>query len=153
MKIIIDSREKKDIFLFSSYEVETEVRKLDTGDYSIEGFESSITIDRKRTSSELWICLFTQYERFARELDRMASYDESYILCTFPYSYLAIFPKMSGVPRKIARKLSYSKNSILDKLNEAQEDYPHVTFLYGNNNQESEGMAHNILRNYYLANK
>lgn len=45
MKILIDTREQKP-WSFSS-EIETERRKLDTGDYSVEGYETRVCIERK----------------------------------------------------------------------------------------------------------
>lgn len=149
MQIIIDTREKKDIFLFSSYGVETVVKKLDTGDYSIEGFEDKITIDRKRTSSELQMCLFSQYDRFEKELIRMSSFDEAYILCSFPYSYLYTFPQNSSMPKRIMRKFRGGAAYLRKKLHEVNEEYPYVKFIYSDDQVDAEYRAYNLLKNYY----
>jgi len=149
MQIIIDTREKKDIFLFSSYNVETVSRKLDTGDYSISGHENKITIDRKRSTAELQICLFSQYERFEKELIRMGAFDEAYILCSFPYSYLYSFPKNSTMPKSIMKKFKGGAAYLRKKFHEVNEEYPYVKFVFSDNQSDAEERAYNILKNYY----
>ena len=54
MKIIIDSREKKCDHIKAWFEnngIEYEIRKLDEGDYQIEG-QPKITVDRKKDMQE-----------------------------------------------------------------------------------------------------
>jgi ERCC4-type nuclease len=48
--IIVDTREQKP-WSFENYT--TAIRKLDTGDYSIEGLEHLLCIERKRSVSEI----------------------------------------------------------------------------------------------------
>lgn len=152
MHIIVDTREKKDIFLFNSYEdVETVSKKLDTGDYSIQGFENKITIDRKRTTAELHICLFGQYERFEKELERMGEFDEAYILCSFPFEYVNIFPEKSTVPSRVMKRLR-GGNHLRKKFDEVSRAYPYVTFVFSDNKYDAEYKTYNILRRYYDAN-
>jgi len=147
--IIIDTREKKDIFLFSSYGAQTTQKALKTGDYSVEGFESKITIDRKRSSSELQLCLFSQYDRFSRELERMKIYDEAYILCSFPFEHVRSFPLKSKMPKRVSRRFKNFGPYFIKRLRETQEEYPYVEFLFSDNQQDAEYKAYRILRNYY----
>lgn len=47
-------------------------RKLDTGDYSLDGFESQIAVERKGGLSDLWGVVGRGRARFERELERLA---------------------------------------------------------------------------------
>lgn len=47
--------------------------KLDSGDYSILGYEHEVAIERKRPS-ELFSCFTTERARFRREFERLAGY-------------------------------------------------------------------------------
>ena len=74
-KIIIDSREKTP-FKFSD-KVTTEVRKLDTGDYSLEGYETRLCIERKSIPD---LISSLSQSRFVNELERMASFETAMIV-------------------------------------------------------------------------
>ena len=63
MKIITDSREQKPY----QFELTSETGALPCGDYSIDGLESDIAIERK-TIDDLIGCLTHDRERFEREL-------------------------------------------------------------------------------------
>lgn len=67
--IVIDTREQR------PYQIDDAIRaKLDAGDYSVEGYESRIAIERK--SLDDWIgTILRNRERFARELARLSAYD------------------------------------------------------------------------------
>ena len=75
MKIIVDSREKEQairniIAYFDRHGIEWERRKLDTGDYMLEGQESLI-VDRKQSLGELAHNLLSpDRARFYREIRR-----------------------------------------------------------------------------------
>lgn len=68
MKVIIDSREQKP-YEFS----DSVVKKLDTGDYSLAGFEDLISIERKSLTDFLG-CVGRHRNRFERELKRLRGY-------------------------------------------------------------------------------
>lgn len=149
MQIIIDTREKKDLFLFKTFPVETKVKKLDTGDYSIRGFENKITIDRKRDSNELQMCYGQKWRTFSDLLKRMEDFDEAYILCTFPYNHLEIFPRESNIPKSRWRRIKTSASFLRYRTKKIQEDFPNIKILFGNTHYESEEIAYNILKTYY----
>jgi hypothetical protein len=54
-------------------------QKLDTGDYSLVGYEDILTIERKNDFSELWVNL-SERDRFEEEMARMVNIKYSYIL-------------------------------------------------------------------------
>ena len=74
MKIYIDSREKKFDHIktyFDKHGIEYEIRKLDVGDYQIEG-KPQISVDRKRNLQELSKNLMNakDHSRFWKEVRR-----------------------------------------------------------------------------------
>jgi len=80
--IIRDSREKEGSgwrFNATAKCNGTVIRKLDTGDYSIEGMEHLITIERK-SISDLWGTLTTGKDRFHREMQRAVHIPSRYII-------------------------------------------------------------------------
>lgn len=68
LKIVIDTREQKPLPIPGALR-----KALKTGDYSIEGFEGEITIERK-TPAELYAMCGTERRRFERELERMREF-------------------------------------------------------------------------------
>ena len=75
MKIIIDTREQNP-FTFSRIKPRPEIiyRGLQTGDYSIDGYESRIVIERK-SLVDLFSSVGRGRDRLEREFERMSSYD------------------------------------------------------------------------------
>ena len=86
MKLIVDSREKKWEHIAEYFEkqgIEYEVRKLDVGDYMVEG-QSGISVDRKHNLSELSRNLMNpkDHSRFWKEIRRAREQGiKLYILC------------------------------------------------------------------------
>jgi len=89
--IIRDTREKPDQgWMFQDTECkagkinfsDTELCKLDCGDYSIKGMEHIITIERKNGFSELFgnMTPKSSKERFHREMERMQNVKHKYIV-------------------------------------------------------------------------
>jgi ERCC4-type nuclease len=120
-KIIRDTREKKGNgwnFRASANCVGMELKKLDTGDYSIEGCEHLIMLERK-SISDLWMSLTSERERFLREMDRAK---------LIPARYLII----EGTLRDVMAGISYSKvrpEFILASLTSLEIKYGiHVVF-------------------------
>jgi len=70
MKIVVDTREQKPLFKGK----DTITKKLDVGDYSIEGFETKIGIERK-SCSDLFGTLGGGHARFKKELARATLLD------------------------------------------------------------------------------
>lgn len=74
MDIIVDTREQQPWTFEGLPGIVTRRGKLDTGDYSVSGFEHRITIERK--SIEDWTgTILRERARFYRELNRMRAYD------------------------------------------------------------------------------
>lgn len=79
-------------------------RKLDTGDYSIVGFEEKISVERKGSAGELIGNLFSpDRKRFLRELERLKSFKFAWIMCEFTLddveNEIARIQKIRRMPR------------------------------------------------------
>jgi len=127
-KLIVDTREKTP-WVFSSYDVIS--RKLNTGDYSIEGFEDVISIERKKTTSEWATNVFEK--RFHEELLRSKNLRHFYIICEFTLDDLMKFPANSGIPKYLWGKIKVSPHLLLKKTIEIQQEFPNVHIVYAGN--------------------
>jgi len=118
---IRDSREKDGMgwwFPKDEYCQGTVCRKLDTGDYSLEGFETRYSIDRKGCVSEFATNLSDQ--RFYRELERFDSFKKGFVLCEFYIDDLFLWPATSGIPHRQLQFVRTTPKYLIMKLNEIQ---------------------------------
>lgn len=109
--IVIDTREKTP-FMFRGAKtdadqghrplsVRTVVRGLPTGDYSLEGYESQVAVERK-SLADLYNTISQGRERFVRELERLDAME--YAAVVIEASWLQIItdpPAYSKLPPKI----------------------------------------------------
>lgn len=72
MRVIIDTREQTP-WTFEGQGIVTVRRKLDTGDYSIEGLEHSVAIERKSLDDWTGSCIHDR-ARFYKELERLRAF-------------------------------------------------------------------------------
>ena len=150
LNIIVDTLEKKDLFLFKSYaDVMVSKEYLKTGDYSIRGYTDSITIDRKASSGELYQNFGVDWKRFKAELERMRSYDLAYFVCSFSYDHLRSFPEDSGIPKSRWEHLICNAGFLRKTIHEIHEQYPNIEFLFFKNKYEAEEATYNLLKEYH----
>lgn len=145
--LIVDTREKLPWFIPSSNEPWVDgivSKKLDYGDYAIEGMENLCSIDRKRNPAELSANLFSK--RFERELQRMENCKRPVILCEFRLSVLERFPRDSGIPKKKWRFLRVGPKNLFGKLSSLKEDYPYVIWLFAGSTYVAKDIARSILK-------
>lgn len=141
--IIVDTREQMPWeFGFHT----TSKKKLDTGDYSIEGFESIFTIERKRSVSE--IANNITEPRFKDVLERMGQIPHSFMLMEFDLSDIYSFPIGSDVPKKLWDKLRISGNYIMKYLVQAQLNY-NIHILFCGCSEDAEKTAVSIMKRIY----
>ena len=93
-KVIKDTREQ-DGWFFSPYDKCSgmEVGTLHTGDYTLEGFEDVVCIERKASVSEIAMNLGKKKSTFYKEIERMRDFHFRYILLEFSASDLIDYPK------------------------------------------------------------
>jgi len=132
--IIKDSREKQGYTFEASrtkYHVckGMVVRKLDTGDYSLEGLEDKICIERKASVVELANNVGFDKRRFLAEIERMKDFPHKFLILEFSLDQLLEFPEGSDVPEKEISKLKVTNKYMLKFLMELQiKDNVHVIF-------------------------
>lgn len=98
LRIIIDSREQTP-WTFDRFPVETVSRKLDTGDYTIEGFEDVFVIERK-SIDDLTRSLGVDRTRFLNEIKRSQDLAEFAVYVESPYSDIEAGNYYSRIPPK-----------------------------------------------------
>lgn len=81
LRIISDSREQEP-YTFSTPTIR---RKLEAGDYSIEGFEDSVAVERK-TLEDFVSTVIRNRKRFYRELQRLEEYEAACIVVEADFS-------------------------------------------------------------------
>lgn len=117
MKIIIDTREQKPYQFPLEHEIVS--RGLKTGDYSVEGFEDTVVVERKGLG-DLIHCLTTGRARFRRQLGRLRK---------IPYRTVIIDTTIYQISRK--RYVGYLKpDDVLANISELSVEYK-VMFQFG----------------------
>jgi ERCC4-type nuclease len=124
----------------------TSKHKLDTGDYSIQGFESLFTIERKKSVSE--IATNITESRFKDVLQRMGQIPHSFMLMEFTLDEVYSFPVGSDIPKSKWDKLRISGNYIIKYLIEAQLNY-NIHLLFCGDSENAERTAVSIMKRIY----
>jgi hypothetical protein len=119
---------------FSFYdEVDKTIHKhLETADYSIEGMENVVVIERKRNSGEIGHNIGLEKTRFENELDRMSTIRYSHLVCEFSIEDILIYPKNSGIPQHKWKYLRVNGKFILKTLSEYESKYGIQVHYCGN---------------------
>lgn len=147
MNIIRDTREKYG-WDFEAYpEIKVISKKLKAGDYTLEGCESKIIIERKASASEIATNLGKDYDRFCREFAAVSSLCKKYIICEFDYNELLIFPKGSKIPEAQLHRVKVSGNFLKYRASQLEEKY-HVQFIFAGSRNNAEAEAVKILGEY-----
>ena len=116
-------------------------RKLDTGDYTLEGMENYLSIERKGSVSE-WAKNVTE-ARFERELERLDAIQHPWILLEFNMTDLLNYPVGSGIPRAKWRYLKFRGPFVLKKTTEMMINHRVQIVLCGASGKE---VASNIFK-------
>jgi ERCC4-type nuclease len=96
------------------------VRKLDTGDYSVEGLEDKVCVERKASVVELANNVGVSRRRFDAEIERMKEFPHRFLILEFSLTDLMDFPEGSDVPEKEIKKLRITNKYMLRYLMELQ---------------------------------
>lgn len=126
MLIIRDTLEKKNFWNYpeDGFCKGTVSRSLDTGDYTLDGFEHLLCIERKGCISEFATNIFE--ERFDREIARMTTFKYKYIILEFDMLEIINYPKSLKVPPYIKNKIRVKGAQIFDKIQSYNEMGVHV---------------------------
>ena len=96
------------------------VRKLDTGDYSVEGLEDKVCVERKASVVELANNVGVSRRRFDAEIERMKEFPHRFLILEFSLTDLMDFPEVSDVPEKEIKNLRITNKYMLRYLMELQ---------------------------------
>tara|TARA_R110002020_G_scaffold133090_3_gene297017 strand:+ start:3824 stop:4279 length:456 start_codon:yes stop_codon:yes gene_type:complete len=140
MIIIQDTREQNP-FSFAFYDCETTIATLKTGDYTLQGYEEVIAIERKKSTSELATNLGKYKDRFEREMERLSKFDHKYIVCEFTEADLLQFPKNSSIPKRIVKYIRMNGKFMRKQLYKYEDEYGvQIIFCDGKAEAEREVM-------------
>ena len=104
-------------------------RKLDTGDYSIEGLEDKLCIERKASVVEFANNIGHDAVRFAKEIERMKDFPYKFMIFEFSLSDVMQFPEGSDIPEEKWGSLKITNKFMLRRIMEYQMKHGiHVLF-------------------------
>lgn len=141
--IIVDTREQKP---WSFPEHTIAVSKLDTGDYSIQGLENILCIERKRNISE--IANNITESRFKDVLSRMSKYRFPFILLEFDLNDALDFPIGSDIPKRLWDKIKIKPQFIIKNFIEMSLVY-NIYVIFCGSKANAEIYAESIMNKVY----
>ena len=122
LEVIIDTREKTPWMFHGEMEVYDPIHaKLDTGDYSLKGYEDRFCIERKSAVSEIGNNVLEK--RFQREIQRMSKFSHAFLLFEFSYADILGFPENSNLHPKVKDKIKVRGPFIVSCLSAIQINY------------------------------
>lgn len=145
--IIIDTREQQP-WSFDNFA--TAHKKLDTGDYSIEGLEDILCIERKKSSSEFANNIVES--RFKDVVMRMSQLKYSFLLLEFNLHDLLIYPIGSTVPKKMWDKIKISPAFLMKHILELEINH-NIKVHFCGNAANAEKLAEYILKKVHYIEK
>lgn len=129
--VLRDTREKNGngwVFAPSTACLGTHTCTLKTGDYTLEGFETTLCVERKGSLREFATNLFQK--RFENELIRMADYEVAIVILEFDMEAITRWPEGSGIPKYKWKRLKLRSASIMKRFWELSLKYPYVHFIF-----------------------
>jgi ERCC4-type nuclease len=138
----VDTREKQPWQLVSARVIGRDICKLDTGDYTVEGLEDKICIDRKAAVSELAQNITTK--RFINELERIKEFPHAFLMCEFTVADVLNFPETADLPPAVKRRIRVNGNYLMKCLNRLQIKYG-FNIIYAGNRENAERIAVNLM--------
>ena len=124
----------------------TIIKKLNIGDYSIEGLEGYVSIERKESVDEFARNCIDK--RWKSCMQRMACCKHSFLLFEFSWDDINNYPHSAKVPSSVRGKLRVPSKYIRKVIYTAREDY-HIHVIACNNRYTAEKTAYRILKKAY----
>lgn len=140
--VIVDTREKQPWNFNSSRVLGREVTKLDTGDYTVEGVEDKLCIDRKASVSELAQNITTK--RFVNELKRIKEFPHAFLILEFSASDVFNFPDSADLPPAVKKRIRVNGNFLMRCLSRMQIKYD-FNIIFAGNRSNAERIAVNLM--------
>jgi ERCC4-type nuclease len=146
MKILVDTNEKTP-WRFDKYDVETASKNLYTGDYTVEGLEDILCIERKSCVTEIANNITTK--RFTNELERMTKFPQRYLILEFDYGHIDSFPQNTNIPSFLKNKIRVKGPFIIKFLSQIMTKYD-IKVIPCTNREYAEYIAHSIMKEVYV---
>lgn len=143
--IVVDTREQQP-WEFPNYTIAN--RKLDTGDYSIEGLENILCIERKKSSSEFANNIVES--RFKDVIERMSNIKYAFLLLEFDLKDLLVYPIGSTVPRRMWDKIKISPAFLLKNILELQLNHNIIVYFCGDADNAGKMAEHILKKIHYI---
>ncbi len=121
------------------------VKKLDTGDYSLEGLEDKLCIERKGRVSELAINLGKDKRRFLAEIERMKDFEFKFLVLEFSLEDIMDFPERSEIPKEKWSSIVITNKYMLKMLVEFQM-YDNIHVIFAGNRKNAKLLINSILK-------
>ena len=121
------------------------VEKLDTGDYSLQGLEDKLCIERKGRISELAINLGKDKARFMREMDRMKEFPFKFLILEFSLDDVLKFPEGADIPQSNMSKVRITGRYLLKMLIEIQMQY-NIPIYFCDNKKNAKALINSIFK-------
>jgi ERCC4-type nuclease len=145
--IIVDTREQQP-WHFKNYA--TANHKLDTGDYSVEGLEKIVTIERKKSVNEFANNIVEK--RFKDWTSRLSEVEFPFVLLEFSLDDVLRYPVGSNIPKRMWDKIKISPNYIIKNLLELNLHY-NINVVFCDNHRNAEHLAEQIFKRVYYLDK
>lgn len=124
----------------------TKIATLKYGDYSIEGLEHLIFIERKKSTAEF--AANCCEDRFERLLEKGAQLKYKFCILEFDFEDILTFPINSGMPRWQWNKVKISPAFLVSTLSKMSIDFG-IHVMYGGNAERAERLCYSILKRIY----
>ena len=152
--LIRDSREKPthgydwgETDIFSGTKIDT----IKYGDYSIDGYEEIIFIERKCSVAE--IAKNITEKRFTNLLNRAIKRKYKFLICEFSFSDICTYPIGSDIPKRLWKKIRVKPEFIQSSIVKIAVEYG-VQVLFCDDKIKAEEVCYSILKKIYkLENK
>lgn len=138
--IITDSREQLPL-QFPGYDIS--IAKLDTGDYTIQGYENILCIERKGSLAEIYKN-FTE-KRFWAELVRMAPFKHKFLVIECTFNDIAAIPYSLGLPKSAWSQLKLTPQYITKCVGDIQIKYG-VDVIFAGDRDTASDIIINIMK-------
>ena len=119
----------------------TKAGTLKTGDYTVEGYENLLSIERKGSVQEFAQNLMD--DRFFRDMERMKEYKYAYLILEFTAEDLFNYPESANIPSAAKARIRTNGNFLMSKTMHLQNNYPIKVFFAG---RKGKDMAYYIMK-------
>jgi hypothetical protein len=121
------------------------VQKLDTGDYTLVGYEDKLTIERKGSISEMAINLGSDKIRFMAEIERVKGFPFKFLVLEFTLEDVMNFPQSSSIPEEKWKDVKITNKYMLKMLIEFQM-YDDIHVIFCGNRKNAKLVVNSILK-------